>query len=614
MWPFSISSDTTEWVPGELHHSILAQPIGPAVTDVGNEAAALSQQDSDERGAHIPETCFAGAFQLQLFALFGNYFFEQRSYRPRGADLQSVEGVFDHHGQILGDDSGCEGAAPVAAHTIGYEKQRRLRISKKAVLVFLALFSDMRLGTPAEMSGRTDNEHLFRLLSHSRLLMLNESDKALLTPGAIIPERRIHRPAAARAYFREGPNLPGPANLPAAPGTITHEAHEFSIAVFAVAVVSRARRACCSRRSETWPETPRTETPLGQNAPATARANMAERSTRIETIVIAATPRTYHHALGDRLTAIDTTENDGDHRRIAFDERSAAHLLPIEFFSPGRFQEGHELEFPGNRLEQGRAHLLSISESLVGINRQCLLEKSDECQIGFFPEALVAPGRPAKRPFGQDAGEVLVQYEPKSETIAAVGRPAVCLLRSDISGRAEVVDGYHSSFELQTDPEIAERGPAVRKQENVAGRHVAMNHPLVVGVGKAVKDLGGDRDDSAYAHRFRAVGERTDGQLGRQDGLTAYNISILNRHNVWMTQLCNQADFTQQGLVIPLAIYVGQRNLQGHPDALDSIPGLPDLATSAFAEVFCQSVFAQSLAGFEVKTRRASRLAFLCIS
>ena len=384
--------------------------------------------------------------------------------------------------------------------------------------------------------------------------------------------------------------------------------------MFAAAVVSRARSSCCGRRSETRPETPRTETPLGQNAPVASRANVAEQSIRIEAVAVAAAPRTQHHALGYRLTAVDTPENDGNHCRVAFNECRPAHFLPVQLFPTSRFQERGELEFPWHGLQQGRPHLLSVSETLVGVNRQDLLEKSDECQIGFFPETLAAPGRPAKRPFRQDTGEVLVQYEPESETIATVGWPAVCLLRSDISGRTEVVHGYHSTFELQADTKIAECCPAVRKQKDIAGRNVAVNHPLAVGVGQAVKDLGGDRDDSADAHRFRAVGQRANGQFGRQDGLAAYNIGILNRHNVGMAQLCDQADFTKQRLVIPFAVYVGQRYLQGHPDALDSIPGLPDLAASTFAEVFCQPVFAQSLAGFEVKTRRASRLGALCIS
>lgn len=384
--------------------------------------------------------------------------------------------------------------------------------------------------------------------------------------------------------------------------------------MFAAAVVSNARRLCRGRRGETRAETPRTESPLGQNAPVTARAYVAERSTRIEMVVIAAAPRTQRHALGDRLTAIDTPENNGNHRLIAFDERRAAYLLPIELFPTRRFQERGELEFTRHGLEQGRAHLLSVCETLVGINRHDLLEKSDECQIGFFPEAIATPGRPSKRPFGQDAGDVLVQYEPESETIAAVGRPAVRLLRSDVAGGAEVLDGCHSTLKLQADPEIAECGPAVRKQKDVARRDVAMNHPLSVGEGKAVKDLGGDRDNSADAHRFRAVIQRSDGQLGRQDGLAADNVGILDRHNVGMAQLCDQADFTNQGLVIPFAVYVGQRYLQCHPDALDSIPGLPDLAASAFAEVFCQPVFAQSLAGFEIKTRWASRHGFLHIT
>ena len=211
----------------------------------------------------------------------------------------------------------------------------------------------MRLGAPAEMSGRDGNEYLFRLLGHSKFLMFKASDKALLTPGTIIPESRIYRPATARTYFRERPNLPGLPNLPTAPGTITHEAHEFSIAVFTAAVVSCARRAFCGRRSETGPETPRTETPLGQNASVTARANVAKRRIALEPVAVAAAPRTDQHAFGNRLTAIDAPKDNGYNGPIAFDERSAAHHLPIELLSTGRFQERSELEFPGHGLQQG---------------------------------------------------------------------------------------------------------------------------------------------------------------------------------------------------------------------------------------------------------------------
>ena len=61
------------------------------------------------------------------------------------------------------------------------------------------------------------------------------------------------------------------------------------------------------------------------------------------------------------------------------------------------------------------------------------------------------------------------------------------------------------------------------------------------------------------------------------------DVGILDRHNVWMAQLRNQPDFSQQGLVVALAVRVGQRYLEGHPDPLDRVASLPDLATTAFA-------------------------------
>ena len=384
--------------------------------------------------------------------------------------------------------------------------------------------------------------------------------------------------------------------------------------MFAAVVVSRAGSALGGGGIESRPETPRTEPPLGQNAPVTARADVAERGITVKTVAVTAAPGAYQHAFGYRLAAIGAPEDNRHDRSIAFDKRGPAHFLPVQLFSAGRFQERGELEFPWHGLQQGRAHLLGIGKTLVGIDRQGLFKKSDECQIGPFAESLVTLRRPAEGPFRQNSGDVLVEYESYGETIAAVGGPAVGLLGSDVAGSAEVVDGPHPAFELQADSEIPECGPAVRKKENVAGRNVAVNHPLSVRVGQAVKDLGGDRDDPADAHRFRAVVERPDRKLGRQNRLAADNIGVLNRHNVGMTQLRDQADFSQQGLIVPLAVHVGQRYLQGHPDAFDGIAGLPDLAASPFAEIFCQSVLTKSLPGFEIQARRSGSFAFTLFS
>jgi len=366
-------------------------------------------------------------------------------------------------------------------------------------------------------------------------------------------------------------------------------------------MVSHAGCKFFSRRSKSRPETPRTETPLGQNTAVTARANVAERGIRVETVAVAAAPRTYQHALGNRLATINTLKNNGNHGRIAFYKCQATHFLPVELLSACRFQGRSELEPLGDRLEQGRAHLLSVRESLFGIDRKSLLEKSDERQAGFLAEALASLGRPMKRPSRQNSGQILVQNQANGETIAAVGGPAVCLLRSDVTWGAEVIHGCHSALEPQTDSKIAECGPAVRKQENVAGRYVAVNHALSMGIGQAVEDLCGYRDNSAHAHGFRAIIQRADRKLGRKNGLAADNIGVLNRHNVWMAKLCYQADFAEQGLVIPFAVHIGQRYLQGHPDALDGISCFPDLAASPLAEAFCQPVLAQLLPGFEVQ-------------
>jgi hypothetical protein len=55
-----------------------------------------------------------------------------------------------------------------------------------------------------------------------------------------------------------------------------------------------------------------------------------------------------------------------------------------------------------------------------------------------------------------------------------------------------------------------------------------------------------------------------------------------------MAQLRDKAYFAEQGLVVAFAVRIGQRYLQGNPYTLNRIPGLPDLAAPAFAEVFGQ--------------------------
>ena len=113
----------------------------------------------------------------------------------------------------------------VAAHAVRDQENRRLGIGEKTVLIFLTDFTDVRLGDPAEMSGGTKNRGALYSLSHLSTLVLNESNKTLLTPGAIGPEGRVHGPAAPFADFGEGPNLPGLADLAPTPGTITHKTH-----------------------------------------------------------------------------------------------------------------------------------------------------------------------------------------------------------------------------------------------------------------------------------------------------------------------------------------------------------------------------------------------------
>ena len=352
----------------------------------------------------------------------------------------------------------------------------------------------------------------------------------------MIPEGRVHRPAATRADFREWPDLPGLSDLAATPGTIAHESRESAVAVPAPAVVAHTRRPSGGRRGEARAETPRAERPLGHDALVAARADMAQRRISIETVMVTAAPRADQHALGDRLAAVGAAEDDRHDRAVALDKGSAAHLLPVELVRAGRSDSRGELEIPGNGGEQGRAHLLGVCEPLGRIDRKGLLDKADKCQAGSFAEALVAPGRPAEGPPGQKAGDVLVEDQRYGETIAAIRRPAVSLLGSNVTGRTKIVDGPHPAFDLQADAEIAECGSAVRKEKDIARRNVAMDHAFAVGVSQAVKNLGGNRKDPAHGHGPGAIVQRADRQFGRQHGVVADDVGVLDRHNVGMAQ------------------------------------------------------------------------------
>ncbi len=178
-----------------------------------------------------------------------------------------------------------------------------------------------------------------------------DSYEPLLTPGTVIPECRIDRPAALGTHFRERPDTPGPPNLPPAPRTIAHEAHEFAFAVPAPAVISHAGRSSFGGRGKPRAETPCAVAPLGQDAPVTARAEVAERRIRIEAVSLAAAPWADQHTLGDWLVAVDAPQRGGNHCPVPFDKRRAAHLLPVEHFLAGGFEGRRQLEALGNRLQ-----------------------------------------------------------------------------------------------------------------------------------------------------------------------------------------------------------------------------------------------------------------------
>ena len=98
-------------------------------------------------------------------------------------------------------------------------------------------------------------------------------------------------------------------------------------------------------------------------------------------------------------------------------------------------------------------------------------------------------------------------------------------------------------MDTEANAEIAQDGPAVGEQEDVAGGDIAVDHAVFVGMGESVKDLGDDSEDAARGHWFGAVGECADGHFGGKDGVPFDDVGIFEGHDVWMSQAGDESDF-----------------------------------------------------------------------
>ena len=151
----------------------------------------------------------------------------------------------------------------------------------------------------------------------------------LFTPGAVIPKVRIDRPSAACTQFGEGPGLPWFADFSSAPGAVSHETHELSMAVFAVVVVAKTFCSAQCGRIEAGAVAPRAESPFGKDSAAAPGAGVCQTCCFVEAIALGAAPWAKLHGLGNGFVTIDAGSCDRQEFLISPDEVFASYSAPV---------------------------------------------------------------------------------------------------------------------------------------------------------------------------------------------------------------------------------------------------------------------------------------------
>jgi len=181
----------------------------------------------------------AEGFESKLSALFGDGGLEDASNGSRSGGAERVELVFNHDGEVFGNDRGGESASGVASHAVGDDEEADFGLDAAGILIGAADSADVGHGGPAER--RRYGERLFELYVYSGCIDLGIDDRqgslvdeAFCAPGAVIPVIAVDGPSAGGARFGEREGCPCLADFSAAPGTVAHEAHELAAAVSAV--------------------------------------------------------------------------------------------------------------------------------------------------------------------------------------------------------------------------------------------------------------------------------------------------------------------------------------------------------------------------------------------
>ena len=108
------------------------------------------------------------------------------------------------------------------------------------------------------------------------------------------------------AKFGKRTDVPGLPDLAAAPGTVPHKTHDFTVTMPTPIMITGPGSRCLGRRLKTRPVTPGAKTPFRQNALMATRANVTKTTSGIVPVAGTGAPGANRHGFVNGFVAFDT--------------------------------------------------------------------------------------------------------------------------------------------------------------------------------------------------------------------------------------------------------------------------------------------------------------------
>ncbi len=248
-----------------------------------------------------------------------------------------------------------------------------------------------------------------------------------------------------------------------------------------------------------------------------------------------------------------------------------------------RANRGLRLEDVGNRVAQVVGEFRRACVALVGVllegARQDVVEhrgqraidvaRRNDGRVHHAEHEL----REILAPEGRDPREHLVEHDTQGKDVGAVieGLPGH-QLRRHVARRPEHHPGgrLHRRIAQPRDPEIHDLHAAVGQHHDVAGLHVAVDHPALVGDGEGLGDLG--RDLHRFRRRERAAADEVAKlapveKLHRDEGDVRFAAHVVDRDDGGMADAAGRARLLEEPRLEMRSFLVGAREgdrLDGH--------------------------------------------------